>query len=112
MKAIESLHRWYNSEENRYRILTEWQSMLLSKAMADILADSETSVFRTFVAKLMSIQNRLDNPYYTDGFPRDRLITAVDLFAIQTILRDRISRTRQKAVNLTSKQLCDRSQSV
>lgn len=85
--------------------------MLLRKCMGDIPSDSETTVFQTFVAKLMSLQKHLHNIYHTDGFLRDRLILVVDFPATQTTLRNRMPCTSQKSVNSTANQSCDRPQS-
>ena len=66
---------WANSDDRRARILSKWQSMTLLEAMADEPKESEVTVFRKFVAKLMSLQNQLDTTYHTDQFLRDRLLT-------------------------------------
>lgn len=110
--ATSLLRKWYNSDEKKARILTEWQSMTLSNYMAKSPKESEVSVFRTFVAKLMSLQKQLDPSYHDDSFLRDRLLTAVDLPAVQVTLRDRMPRSSQQAVNRIANQLCDRPRSA
>lgn len=75
--------------------------------MSDRPDSSEVSVFRPFVSKLMSLQKKLDLQNHTDSFLRDRILTAVDLPAIQVAFRDRMLRTSQQAVSRISNQLSD-----
>lgn len=106
--AMGALRAWYNSDEKKARTLTKWQTMTLSEAFEADPESSEAAVFRTFVAKLTSLQKQLDTPYHTDNFLRDRLLTAVDLPAIQSTLRDRMPQTSQMAVNRVANQLSDK----
>ena len=110
--AMKTLREWYNSDDKKSRILSKWQSMTLSKAMSNAPEESEVTVFRQFVSKLMSLQHQLDPTYHSDNFLRDRLLTAVDIPAIQATLRDRMPRTSQQAVNRVANQLCDQSRSA
>lgn len=73
--------------------------MTLYKAMTDSPAESEVSVFTTFVARLMSLQKQLDKHQHTDTFLRDRLVTSVDVQAIQSTLQDISTRSSHQAVN-------------
>lgn len=73
--------------------------MTLKKFMAENPTQSETSTLRTFVSKLISLQKQLDRPYNFDSFLEYRLLTAVDMPAIQLTLRDRLERTDHHAVN-------------
>lgn len=106
------LRKWYNSDDRKARILTKWQSMTLLDAMAEDPTESEVTVFRNFVAKLMSLQNQLDITYHTDQFLRDRLLTSVNIPAIQSSLRDRLPRTSQQAINRIANQLSAKSRSA
>lgn len=81
-KSIQALRDWYSSNAKRTRILTEWQYMTVSKSMAERPTLSEVAVFKTFVAKLMTLQKKLDSHYHPDTFLCDRLLTAVDISAI------------------------------
>lgn len=58
--VISQLQRWNSSDEKKFRILTAWQGMSLSKAMSDAPSQSEAEVFRTLVGKLMSPQKHLN----------------------------------------------------
>ena len=69
-RATKLLREWYNSDDKKARILTKWQTMTLSEAMADEPKSSDVSVFRKFVAKLVSFQKQLDEIYHTDTFLR------------------------------------------
>lgn len=58
--AFTLLRNWYLSAEQRARVLAQWQNLRLSKEMAKRPDDSEVSVFRSFVAKLVTLQKQLD----------------------------------------------------
>lgn len=75
--AIELLRNWYNGDDKKTRILSKWQDMRLSRAISQNPDASEVTIFRKFVADLMSLQKQLDKTYHADKFPRDRLLTAV-----------------------------------
>lgn len=106
--AIAKLKRWYSSAEKKFRILPAWQGMTLSNAMSAALSQYKTGVFRTFVAKLVSLQTQLDTSYQSDLLLQDRLLTATDVPAIQSTLRDRMPCTSQQAVNRISNKLSDK----
>lgn len=110
--AKSALRRWYNSDEKRARILTAWKSLVFSEEMSKRPDDSEVAVFRDFVARLMALQKQLDTSYHADRFLRDRLLTAVDLPALQTTLRDRIPRSSHQAVQRIANQLSDKKGSA
>lgn len=80
---ITILSEWYNSDEKKYRILKAWQSLTVRKTISQSPDESELSLFRTAVAKLIAFQKQLDTLYHTDGFLSGLLLTAVDLSAIQ-----------------------------
>lgn len=105
--VIALLKRWYSSDGKKYRILTDWKGTELSKAMSAAPTQSEAAVIRTFVAKLMSLQKRLDMSYQSDSFLRDRLLTATDVPAIQSTLRAWMPRTSQQAVSRIKNHLSD-----
>lgn len=111
-EATQTLRSWYNSDDRKARILTKWQSMLLTEAMAEEPDESEVTIFRKFVAKLTSLQNQLDPTYQTDQFLRDRLLTAVDIPSIQSTLRDRLPRTSQQTINRVANQLSDKKKTA
>lgn len=62
-EEIELLRTWFNSIENKTRLLREWKGMRFTVAMQGALDASEITVYRAFVTKLMSIQNLLTPNY-------------------------------------------------
>lgn len=107
--AIDMVQRWYNSEEKNARILTAWKYLIFTKPMAERPAESGVSVFKSFVAKLMSLQQQLDTLYHSDGFLLDFLITAVDVTTIKNSFRDIIPRTSHKCVNRVVNKLSEKT---
>lgn len=103
------MKRWYNSDDKKSRIISEWQSMTLSMEKSESRTESEDSVFRNFEAQFRSLQKKLDKTYHTDIFLIDRLLTAVDIPSIQTTLKDTIPKTIQDTVNRFTNQLSDKS---
>lgn len=69
---------------------------------------SEVAIFRKFVLDLILLQNQLDKTYHADKFLRDRLLTSIDIPAIQNSLCDRLPRNIQQAINCVAVQLSDR----
>lgn len=41
--------------------------------------ESDVEAFWKIVAKLISLQKQLDHSYYSDKFPRDRLVNALNI---------------------------------
>ena len=54
-EALDMLRTWYHSTEQRARILVEWHTMRLSEEMEKRPDESEVAVFRTFVARLITL---------------------------------------------------------
>lgn len=79
--------------------------------MSETPTDSEVTVFRKFVAKLMTLQN-LDCTYHTNQFFLDHLMTAIDILHIKSTLRDRMPRTSQQAVDRIANQLSDKTRTA
>lgn len=69
-------------------------------------------VLRTFVARLMALHKQLDRNYHSDGFLRDRVLTAINIPSIKTTLHDRMPRTSRQAVNRVANQLSDKAYSA
>lgn len=111
-EAFEMLRKWYHSSEQRARILTEWQQLRLSEEMAKQPEESEVSVFRNFVARLVTLQKQLDRKYQGDGYLVDRLLSAVDIPSIQASLKDRMPRKAQTAIHRISNRLSDKPHSA
>lgn len=90
---------YYTSEEQKGRILTTWQSMRLSDAMRENQYKSEIRVFRQFSYKMSQLQQQLDKIFQEDTFLREQLIISTDIPNIQKLLRERIPRSSQQAIN-------------
>lgn len=103
------LRSWYNSEDKQGRQLTEWHNMSLTKTMEDRPGESQMSLFRSFAARLMSLQHQLQKDYHTDKYLRDRLMSAVEIPDIQNTLRDRTPRTSHQLINRVENLLSTRA---
>lgn len=62
--AISAFWDWYNNSVKCSRILIEWKSMQFTEELERNINDSDVEVFRTFVAKLMSLQKKLSPSYH------------------------------------------------
>lgn len=69
-------------------ILTKWQGMRLSEEMAKKPDESEISVFRTFIEKIVTLQKQLDSRYQGDGFLIDQLLSSIGISEIQDSVKD------------------------
>lgn len=100
-------------QENRSkeRISSKWQSMHLSDSMRDNPEESQVSVFRSFVSKLKSLQNKLDDSFHDEKFLIDTLLTAYDIPFVQSSLRDGLPDNSQQRVNRITIQLNETSSS-
>lgn len=96
---ISTLRAWYNSDFIKALILSKWHSMSLIEEMSEYPEKSDLKFFRKSVSNLMSLQYQLDITYRTDQFLRDRLLTSVNIPAIQSTLQDRLSGTSQQDIN-------------
>lgn len=103
------MREWYNIEDRKSRILTKWQSINFSEAMDDEPTETEVTMFRRFLAKLMTLQNRLGSTYHTDQLIKDRQMKAIDIPQIKSTLCDHMPRTSQQAVNWIANQLSDKT---
>ena len=89
---------WYTSEEQRHRLLSEWQYIRFTEVMNENPDKSEMEVFRKLADRLTNLQRQLDKSYHADHLLRDQLIIAVDLPLIKRSLRERVPRTAQEAI--------------
>lgn len=110
--ATDSLKRWYNSEDKRSRILTAWQRLSLSEDMSLSPDSREVSTFRKFVARLRSLEKKLNPNYHSDENLVERLFYAVEIPVFQRTLRDSIPRTSQRTVNRIANQLSEKTRSA
>lgn len=95
----EKLFDFYNSEEQRNRVLLQWQTMKLSDAMKENAQKSEVEVFRAFFFKLSTLQKQLSANYQHDNLLRDQLVIACDIDRVQQSLCERVPKTAQEAMN-------------
>lgn len=86
--------------------------MKINKSMYEKPSLPEVLVFRTFGARLISLQKKVNRKYHTDGFLRDLFLTAVEVPAIQVSLRDHIPRSSNQALNRVANQLSDKINSA
>lgn len=73
--------------------------MLLTRAMGSMAADSEVMIFRSFIAKLMSLEKQLDTSYHRDRYLRCRLLTGVYIPHLRDALCDRVPRAAQQNIH-------------
>lgn len=78
-EATNLLRQWYNSDENRARILSTWQRMKLSEELSKAPDSSEVVIFQKFLARLMSLKKQLPPNYQSEEFLRVRLLSAEDI---------------------------------
>lgn len=71
--------------------------------------ESETSVCRTFLSKLMSLQNDLHSEFHADLKLRDRLFNAVDLPSISYPIKIQDTSHRAPADQQSFQQTLDQS---
>ncbi len=69
-ECMERLTSWYTSDEQRNRLLQEWQGMCLSSMMGLYPSMSQVAVFINISAKLSSIQRQLHPGYHKDRYLR------------------------------------------
>lgn len=111
-EAATLLGSWYNSSEKQTRLLRDWQGMRLTSDMEKDPSASEITVYRTFVAKLMSTQQQLEAVYHGDRHLRDQLIASIDIPKVQDTLKDRVPRTAHQLVNRVANRLSDKPRSA
>lgn len=90
---------WYKNVDKRLRIIIKWQSMRFTRELMNGRNKAEVDVSRKLFAELMSLQKQLNLSYHSDRFPRDQLMTAVDISAVQIALRESIRRRTQQLTN-------------
>ncbi len=95
--AIEGLVLWYTSEEQRTRLLREWQDARLTAWMRKTPEKSEISVFPDLSATLARIQRQLHPDYRKDRFLKDQLVAAVDIPHVAKALKEKAPVTAHEA---------------
>lgn len=79
--------------------------MRLTFAMAAEPQKSELYLFKTFVDRMMAIQQQLHKDYQSNRQLRDQLLLAVDIPSIQETLNDRRPRTAHQLIERTATRL-------
>lgn len=95
--AIQGLMSWYTSEEQRTRLLREWQDARLSTWMRRSPDKSELAVFRDLSATLARIQRQLHVDYRKDRFLKDQLVAAADIEHVSRALKEKAPLTAHEA---------------
>jgi len=96
-EAIEGLLSWYTSEEQRTRLLRDWQDARLSAWMKRSPEKSELAVFRDLSATLARIQRQLHADYRKDRFLKDQLVAAADIPHVARALKEKAPLTAHEA---------------
>lgn len=82
------LSKRYCNKDKQQRLLNEWQAMTPTVSMSDNPDKSKGSVFQDFVTRSMETQRQLEQKYQGDRPLKDRLSEAIDLPAVEELLRD------------------------
>ena len=94
---IDGLKDWYTSEEQRARLLRDWDGARLSQWMKSHPGKSEIAVFRYLAAHLSKVQCQISKDYKRDVCLKDQLVAAADLPAISRALREKPTKKAQEA---------------
>jgi hypothetical protein len=95
--AKAKLHEKCSSDEQRCRLLQDWQTTRLSVMFAHIPEKSQIDVFTEMTRKLQKLQRQLTPDYHHDTILRDQLVIAADLPSITRSLREKVASTSQIA---------------
>ena len=95
--VIDGLKAWYTSEEQRSRLLQEWQACSLTSRMRKSPEKSEIAVFRDLCASLGKIQRQLHSDYRKDRFLKDQIVAAADIPHVARALREKVPTTSHEA---------------
>jgi hypothetical protein len=80
----------FSSEEQRSRLLQEWQTTRLTTLLSESPELSQVAVFSEMVRKLQKTQRQLAPAYHKDLFLRDQLVVSADVPTITRSMRDKI----------------------
>jgi hypothetical protein len=96
-EIVARLHQEYTSEEQRSRLLRDWQKTSLREEMRNHPEKSQVEVFRIVCRNLTKTQRQLHEDYHNDRFLRDQIIMSADLPEIEKSLREKVASTSQEA---------------
>lgn len=106
------LHDKFSSEEQRSRLLQEWQTTRLTTLLSESPDLSQVAVFSEMVRKLQKTQRQLAPAYHKDLFLRDQLVVSADVPIITRSLRDKVPTTAQEAQQRIAAMLSNESGSA
>ena len=80
---------WFASDEQRARLLNEWNSIKLSEWLEKFPEKPQTSVFQDMSSTLTKIQRQLHDDYKKERFLKDRLVASADIPEISKALKEK-----------------------
>lgn len=101
-----------NSMEKQNRLLKEWRHMRISEKMEETPESSEISVYSEIVARIMSVQEHIDESTRGDKFLWDQLLASIEFPRVQSSLKDKIPRSSQKLINAIANYLSEKPRSA
>ena len=96
-EAVDGLLQWFTSDEQKARLLQEWQTTTLSAWMQRHPSKSQADVFRDLSAYLSKIQRQLHTDYLPDRFLKDQLVMCADLPEVSRALKEHPPKSSQEA---------------
>lgn len=106
-EVVEGLKAWFTSEEQRARLLREWQNTRLSSWLQKHSDKSQTAVFRDLCARLSRIQRQLHMDYRPDRFLKDQIVLSADLPSVSRALKEKPPITSHEATQRIAALLSD-----
>lgn len=106
-QAIESLKKWFTSDEQRSRLLQVWKDTKLSEWFKKHPSKSQSTVFREMCDNLIGIQRQLHSDYRKPLFLRDQLVSSADLPNIRRALKENHPKTAHDAMQKIALLLSD-----
>ena len=106
-EVIDGLKAWFTSEEQRSRLLREWQNTRLSTWMQRNREKSQSEVFRNLSAHLAKVQRQLHADYKPDRFLKDQLVLSADIPSVSRALKEKPPTTSHEATQRIAALLSD-----
>lgn len=96
-EVVDGLISAYTYEEQRSRLLREWQTASLTAWMGKNPEMSEVAAFRDLLAYLNRIQRQLHPAYRKDRFLKGQLVTSADIPQVSRALREKVPQNSHEA---------------
>lgn len=80
----------FQSEDQQYRMLYEWQSCSSSSMLEKHPGKSQKNVFEKMLNRLRACQGQMNSVYHHDRILRDQLMIAIEMPGINRSLRERM----------------------